>query len=191
MMKACVMCALLAATLTVESVPVNEMTQASGPQVDTVLPETLSVPAGDASAEFEMEDALSLVQETGKDACLKLADAGIAEVESSVNENKKLLKALSDGTDCAAKGQAEVLKEAEVLKKKVSAASATTTEINNAKSQRVSYTIEELIKAKDGSPGDLWKSSKFKDAKVKLETATKAFQAAKLVSKDAKTAYNA
>merc|ERR1712159_464426 len=133
MMKACVMCALLAATLTVESVPVNEMTQASGPQVDTVLPETLSVPAGDASAEFGMEDALSLVQKTGKDACVKLADAGIAEVEASVNENKRLLKNLSDGRDCAAKGQAEVAKAAKDRHNRVTDEGKTLRSLNFAK----------------------------------------------------------
>lgn len=185
MMKVCVMCALLAATLTVESVPVNEMTQ-----VDTVLPETLSVPAGDASAEFGMEDALSLVQKTGKDACVKLADAGIAEVEASVNENKRLLKNLSDGRDCAAKGQAEVAKAAKDRHNRVTDEGKTLRSLNFAKSQSVSFKITTLVKAEAGSCGDLWSSSKFKDAKAKLDTATKRFKAANLATKLAKIAFD-
>lgn len=68
-------------------------------KVDSVVPEPLPEAVVASSAQFAMADALRLVQQDGKDACLTLAEDGMRAVRKSVEENKELLESY-DGSNC-------------------------------------------------------------------------------------------
>merc|ERR1719201_61664 len=127
-------------------------------EVDTIIPETtgetlmMQVPTTTdlvGTPIMSHAEAVDFLQAQGKNACEQLADDEEKEVKDQVAADQKAMDALSDGSECAAKGQAEVSAAKKALaaaKDALAAAEKENTAAQNAGVDFGSYKFNSLKK---------------------------------------------
>merc|ERR1712178_494706 len=166
--------ALLAFVAAVSAIPqpVNE---------DAVVPETelFAGVSTEDQASFEQAKAkLSSLMAAGNDhkTCRELANSMEKDVEKDVNNNKKMLKQLTDGSECLKLGDKAVSDAAKAYEK--------------AQNAGVNFGVISMAQLTPGKCGVFFEHSNYKKAKSTLDSATKRLEKAKGAEPVAKKAYD-
>jgi hypothetical protein len=149
-------------------------------EVDTIIPETtgetlmMQVPTTTdlvGTPIMSHAEAVDFLQAQGKNACEQLADDEEKEVKDQVAADQKAMDALSDGSECAAKGQAEVSAAKKALAAAKDALAAAEKENTAAQNAGVDFGSYKFSSLKKGQCGKFFDEAGFLAAKKRANDA--------------------
>jgi hypothetical protein len=183
--KVLVLLAFVAAVSAVPQ-PINE---------DAVVPET-ELFSGISQAEtdsFEEAKAkISSLLAAGKDhkSCRQLADSMESDVKKDVDNNKKMLKQLTDGSECLKLGDKAVSDAAKAYEKAKKEKKDSAAAVTKAQNAGVNFGVISMNQLSPGKCAVFFEHSNYKKAKSTLDSAKKRLEKAKGAEPVAKKAYD-
>jgi hypothetical protein len=135
--------------------------------------------------------AMEMVQAQGENACKALADSDIKVVKDEVDTYQKVVDALSDGSECAAKGQGEVTRTKKALDAANSEKSSADSALASAQNANVDFPVYKYNSLKEGQcNGQFFSSSAYTTAEKRVNDAQARANEAKIAAEAALKAYN-